>query len=84
MVAMHNALFAQYGSAMLIGAYAILGYIVTVYYLIAEARIRECYPGCGGNELRAESFRFPPNPMTVRSVAAPNPRNSNGARIFRP
>ncbi|HHX8287095.1 TPA: MATE family efflux transporter [Vibrio diabolicus] len=36
MVAMHNALFAQYGSAMLIGAYAILGYIVTVYYLIAE------------------------------------------------
>ena len=36
MVALHNALFAQYGSALLIGAYAILGYIVTVYYLIAE------------------------------------------------
>ncbi|MED5504652.1 MAG: sodium-coupled multidrug efflux MATE transporter VmrA, partial [Pseudomonadota bacterium] len=36
MVALHNALFAKYGSALLIGAYAILGYIVTVYYLIAE------------------------------------------------
>ncbi|PFG55430.1 putative MATE family efflux protein [Vibrio sp. ES.051] len=36
MVALHNALFAQYGSTVLIGAYAILGYIVTVYYLIAE------------------------------------------------
>ena len=36
MVALHNALFAQYGSTLLIGAYAILGYIVTVYYLIAE------------------------------------------------
>ncbi|MBO0217212.1 MATE family efflux transporter, partial [Vibrio sp. Vb2880] len=36
MVTLHNALFAQYGGAMLNGAYAILGYIVTVYYLIAE------------------------------------------------
>ncbi|MGY3568821.1 MATE family efflux transporter [Vibrio paucivorans] len=36
MVALHNALFAQYGSSILIGAYAILGYIVTVYYLTAE------------------------------------------------
>ncbi|WP_322803053.1 MATE family efflux transporter [Vibrio alfacsensis] len=36
MVAFHNSLFAQHGSALLIGAYAILGYIVTVYYLIAE------------------------------------------------
>ncbi|MCA0934794.1 MATE family efflux transporter [Vibrio alginolyticus] len=36
MVALHNSLFAQYGSALLIGAYAILGYIVTVYFLIAE------------------------------------------------
>ncbi|WP_047049779.1 MATE family efflux transporter [Vibrio mexicanus] len=36
MVALHNALFAEYGSAVLIGAYAILGYIVTVYYLTAE------------------------------------------------
>ncbi len=36
MVALHNSLFAQYGSGLLIGAYAILGYIVTVYFLIAE------------------------------------------------
>ncbi|USD41654.1 MATE family efflux transporter [Vibrio sp. SCSIO 43135] len=36
MIALHNALFAQYGSSILIGAYAILGYIVTVYYLTAE------------------------------------------------
>lgn len=36
MVALHNSLFAQYGSALLIGAYAILGYIVTVYFLVAE------------------------------------------------
>ena len=36
MIALHNSLFAQHGSALLIGAYAILGYIVTVYYLVAE------------------------------------------------
>ncbi|WP_434762027.1 MATE family efflux transporter [Vibrio fortis] len=36
MVALHNALFAQYGNQLMIGAYAILGYIVTVYYLTAE------------------------------------------------
>ncbi len=36
MVALHNSMFAQYGSALFIGAYAILGYIVTVYFLIAE------------------------------------------------
>lgn len=36
MVALHNSLFAQYGDQLLIGAYAILGYIVTVYYLTAE------------------------------------------------
>lgn len=35
-VALHNSLFAQYGEVQIIGAYAILGYIVTVYYLIAE------------------------------------------------
>ncbi|GAA5647105.1 MATE family efflux transporter [Vibrio proteolyticus] len=36
MVALHNSLLTQYGSAALVGAYAILGYIVTVYYLVAE------------------------------------------------
>ncbi|MGB1320549.1 MAG: MATE family efflux transporter [Vibrio gallaecicus] len=36
MVAVHNALFTQYGSSVLIGAYAIIGYIVTVYYLTVE------------------------------------------------
>lgn len=36
MIALHNSLFAEYGSSVLIGAYAILGYIVTVYYLTAE------------------------------------------------
>ncbi len=36
MVAVHNALFAQYGNAILIGAYAILGYLVTAYFLLAE------------------------------------------------
>lgn len=36
MVAIHNALFAEYGSVTLVGAYAILGYIVAFYYLIAE------------------------------------------------
>lgn len=36
MVALHNGLFAQYGDQLMIGAYAILGYIVTVYYLAAE------------------------------------------------
>ncbi|MCL9782659.1 MATE family efflux transporter [Vibrio sp. S4M6] len=36
MVAVHNALFAQYGNELLIGAYAIVGYIVIIYYLVAE------------------------------------------------
>lgn len=36
MVALHNGLFAAYGNQLMIGAYAILGYIVTVYYLTAE------------------------------------------------
>lgn len=36
MVALHNSLLLQYGSPILVGAYAILGYIVVVYYLIAE------------------------------------------------
>ena len=36
MIAVHNSLFSHYGDQMIIGAYAILGYIVTVYYLIAE------------------------------------------------
>jgi putative MATE family efflux protein len=36
MVALHNALFTQYGNMMQVGAYAVLGYIVTVYYLTAE------------------------------------------------
>ncbi|MGF1697649.1 MATE family efflux transporter [Vibrio kyushuensis] len=36
MVALHNVLFTQYGSVMYIGAYAVLGYIVTVYYLTVE------------------------------------------------
>lgn len=36
MIAIHNMLFADYGSVVLVGAYAILGYIVTLYYLIAE------------------------------------------------
>jgi Na+-driven multidrug efflux pump len=36
MIAIHNMLFADYGSVVLVGAYAILGYIVTFYYLIAE------------------------------------------------
>jgi len=36
MVAVHNSLFAQYGDVLIIGAYAILGYIITVYYLTVE------------------------------------------------
>ncbi|EOB6260526.1 MATE family efflux transporter [Vibrio fluvialis] len=36
MVALHNSLIIQYGNAVMVGAYAILGYIVTVYYLTVE------------------------------------------------
>ncbi|MBY7873134.1 MATE family efflux transporter [Vibrio fluvialis] len=36
MVALHNSLIIQYGNAIMVGAYAILGYIVTVYYLTVE------------------------------------------------
>lgn len=36
MVAVHNWMFMQYGTVLTIGAYAVLGYIVTMYYLVAE------------------------------------------------
>ncbi len=36
MVAVHNWMFTIYGSVITIGAYAVLGYIVTMYYLTAE------------------------------------------------
>lgn len=36
MVAIHNWMFMQYGSVLTVGAYAVLGYIVTMYYLTAE------------------------------------------------
>ncbi|GHA40784.1 MATE family efflux transporter [Photobacterium aphoticum] len=36
MVALHNKLFMSYGSAVHVGAYAIVGYLVTMYYLLAE------------------------------------------------
>ncbi|MGR5154326.1 MATE family efflux transporter [Photobacterium swingsii] len=36
MVALHNVQFIKYGEVTMVGAYAILGYIVTVYYLVAE------------------------------------------------
>lgn len=36
MIALHNKLFMQYGSTVHVGAYAIVGYLVTMYYLLAE------------------------------------------------
>ncbi|RJX71036.1 MATE family efflux transporter [Vibrio sinensis] len=36
MVALHNKLFMSYGSSVHVGAYAIVGYLVTMYYLLAE------------------------------------------------
>jgi len=36
MVAMHNWMFSIHGNLLVIGAYAIVGYIITVYYLTAE------------------------------------------------
>ena len=36
MVGMHNSQFAHYGGTQVIAAYAILGYIVTFYYLTVE------------------------------------------------
>lgn len=35
-LALHNKLFMQYGSAVYVGAFAIVGYIGTIYYLFAE------------------------------------------------
>jgi len=34
--ALHNRLFMQYGTSVTVGAFAIVGYIMTVYYLVAE------------------------------------------------
>ncbi len=34
--ALHNYQFMQYGSSMTVGAYAIVGYLMTLYYLLAE------------------------------------------------
>ncbi|QUJ70160.1 MATE family efflux transporter (plasmid) [Photobacterium sp. GJ3] len=36
MVALHNRLFMEYGSATHVAAYAIVGYLMTLYYLLAE------------------------------------------------
>lgn len=44
MVALHNGLFADYGSVTLVGAYAILGYIVAFYYLVAEGLANAMQP----------------------------------------
>ncbi|SHH78085.1 MATE family efflux transporter [Ferrimonas marina] len=35
-VALHNALFLHYADAVLVGAFAIVGYTATLYYLLAE------------------------------------------------
>lgn len=34
--ALHNRLFMEYGTSVTVGAFAIVGYIMTVYYLVAE------------------------------------------------
>ncbi|PKH08099.1 MATE family efflux transporter [Moritella sp. Urea-trap-13] len=34
--ALHNRLFMQYGTSVTVGAFAIVGYIMTLYYLVAE------------------------------------------------
>lgn len=36
MVALHNTLMIEYGNAVMVGAYAVMGYIVTIYYLTVE------------------------------------------------
>lgn len=36
MVGLHNALFMQYGDALTVGAYAIVGYLMVLYYFVAE------------------------------------------------
>jgi putative MATE family efflux protein len=36
MVAVHNWMFTQYGTVLTVGAYAVLGYILVIYYLTAE------------------------------------------------
>ncbi|WP_337112003.1 MATE family efflux transporter [Photobacterium sp. Hal280] len=36
MVAIHNRLLMEYGSAVSVAAYAIVGYLMTLYYLLAE------------------------------------------------
>ncbi|AJR05477.1 multidrug efflux protein [Photobacterium gaetbulicola] len=35
-IAVHNKLFMHYGSAVHVGAFAIVGYLMTMYYLLAE------------------------------------------------
>ncbi|MGF1724649.1 MATE family efflux transporter [Photobacterium nomapromontoriensis] len=60
MVALHNKLFMQYGSAVHVGAYAIVGYLVTMYYLLAEGIASGMQPPVSyyfgakqGNKIRA-------------------------------
>ncbi|MGF1728865.1 MATE family efflux transporter [Photobacterium kasasachensis] len=35
-IALHNRLFMEYGSSVHVGAFAIVGYLMTMYYLLAE------------------------------------------------
>lgn len=56
MVALHNSVIMHYGDAVLVGAYAILGYIIVVYYFTAEGiasgmqPLVSYYYGAGQNE----------------------------------
>ncbi|WP_306302228.1 MATE family efflux transporter [Shewanella marina] len=41
-VAIHNWLFMQYGDSITIGAFAIVGYLMSLYYLLAQASPKVC------------------------------------------
>lgn len=36
LVAFHNRLFAEYGSSVSVAAFAVVGYLMTIYYMVAE------------------------------------------------
>ncbi|SDH26716.1 putative efflux protein, MATE family [Vibrio xiamenensis] len=65
MVGLHNYLFVEYDSALLIGAYTIIGYVVTVYYLAVEGVANGMQPLVSFNH----GAKKPANILTLLNIS---------------
>ncbi|OCH15033.1 MULTISPECIES: MATE family efflux transporter [unclassified Aliivibrio] len=74
-VAMHNALMMHYGSATTVGAYAIVGYLFMLYYLLAQGIAEGAQPpisyyyGAKENKKVYQIFKLALKWVTITGVA---------------